>query len=95
MTDFGIVSAGINLILAIAVFYFARKKDTKEDSAQQAEIVVQMRGVREDVADIKADMKAMHNDWKKDHDDIVKMKSSLEAMWKRIDDYAKKEKTQD
>lgn len=90
--DFSVVSTGINLILAIAVFYFARKKDTQADTAQQMEIVVQVRGMRDDVADIKADMKAMRDDWKKDHDDIVKMKSSLEAMWKRIDSYAQKEK---
>lgn len=89
--DWQIIQSIINLTLTISVFYLARKKDTQTDATQQAKVVSAVEGMREDIADIKADMKSMHNDWKKDHDDIVKMKSSLEAMWKRIDTYSQKE----
>ena len=91
MFDWSMIFGFANIILAVAVFYFARKKDTATDAAQQMEVVVQMRAVRDDVADIKSDMKAMREDWRQDHDDIVKMKSSLDAVWRRIDDYAKQQ----
>lgn len=91
MFDWSVLFGFTNIIIAIAVFYLARKKDTATDAAQQMEVVVQMRAVRDDVADIKSDMKAMREDWRQDHDDIVKMKSSLDAVWRRIDDYTKQQ----
>ena len=77
-----IISAGI----AGMAFYYARKKDTKEDASQSTEIMVEVRKMREDVAEIKADFKEMRNEMRADHDDIVTMKRDLSAMWERIDE---------
>lgn len=77
-----IISAG----LAILAFYYARKKETKDDTAQNTEVIVEVRAMREDVAEIKDDFKAMRQEMKQDHDDIVAMKRDFKTMWTRIDE---------
>lgn len=77
-----IISVGI----AIMAFYFSRKKETVEDTAQSTEVMIELRKMREDVAEIKGDFKALRAEMKADHDDIVGMKRDFATMWKRIDE---------
>lgn len=76
----------LSIIIAGASFYFARKHDTKNDTAQQTEVVAEIRAIRSDMADLKTDVRELKNEWKSDHDDIVGMKRDFKTMWTRIDE---------
>lgn len=76
----------LSIIIAGASFYFARKHDTKNDTAQQTEVVAEIRAIRSDMADLKMDVRELKNEWKSDHDDIVGMKRDFKTMWTRIDE---------
>lgn len=91
----------LSLLIAGASFYFARKKDTKDDTAhqtaKQTEVAVELRGMRTDISEMKSDMrdeiaelkseiKSLRMEYKQDHDEIVGMKRDFNTMWKRIDE---------
>lgn len=76
----------ISLMIAGASFYFARKNDTKTDTVQQTEVVIEIRAMRSDMQELKSDMKALRSEYKADHDEIVGMKRDFNTMWKRIDE---------
>lgn len=76
----------ISLMIAGASFYFARKHDTKNDTMQQTEVVIEIRAMRSDVQELKSDMKALRAEYKADHDEIVGMKRDFKTMWTRIDE---------
>lgn len=79
------VTALINVILAIAVFYFARKKETAESVSESTEVIVELRTLRRDVGELKGDVQAMRNEWREDHDALIGIVREQKAMWKIID----------
>lgn len=84
-TDISIIFSVSNLALAIAVFYFARKKDHTEDATQTAEVIVEMRNVRRDIGEIKGSIEAIRTEWREDHDSLIGVMREMRAMWKLID----------
>lgn len=84
--DINVILPIISFGIAGFAFYYARKKETQEDTSQSTEMMVELRKMREDVAEIKTDFKEMRNEMRADHDDIVTMKRDLSAMWERIDE---------
>lgn len=72
-------------IIALAAFYFARKKETHDASAQGMEVIVELRTVRRDIGELKGDVQAMRTEWREDHDKIVSMERDIKAMWRHID----------
>ena len=85
MFDIGTVQGILSLIIAIAAFYFARKKDTHDTASQSMEVIVELRTVRRDIGELKTDVQAMRTEWREDHDKIVSMERDIKAMWKNID----------
>lgn len=79
----------INFILAVAVFYFARKKDTQESTTQSTEVLVELRTVRRDLGELKGDVQSMRQEWRKDHDTLIGIAREQQAMWKIIDSLRK------
>ena len=84
--DISTVLPILSIGVAIMAFYFARKKETQEDTQQSTEVIVELRGMRGDMSELKSDFKAMRNEMQRDHDDIVGMKRDFATMWKRIDE---------
>ena len=84
--DIGIILPILSAGIAVMAFYYARKKETKEDTTQATEMMVELRGLREDVGEIKAEFKELRGEMRADHDDIVTMKRDVKAMWQRIDE---------
>lgn len=82
----------INAVLAIAVFYFARKKETQEGSAQSTEVLLELRTVRRDLGELKSDVQSMRQEWRDDHDTLIGIAREQKAMWKIIDNMQKGEK---
>lgn len=85
MFDLGMVQGILSLIIAIAAFYFARKKDTHDTASQSMEVIVELRTVRRDISELKTDIQAMRTEWREDHDKIVSMERDIKAMWRHID----------
>lgn len=85
MFDISMVQGLLSLIIAIAAFYFARKKDTHDTASQGMEVIVELRTVRRDISELKTDIQAMRTEWREDHDKIVSMERDIKAMWKHID----------
>lgn len=80
------VILGISTALFAAMsFYFARKKDHGDSTAQATTVIVELQTVRRDISEMKADVQAMRVEWRQDHDKIVGMERDLKAMWKHID----------
>lgn len=80
------ISSVVSVSVAVAAFYFARKKDTREDTAQIMDMQSDVRSTRDNVAEIKAEIKGIRTDWMRDHDDLVTVKSKVEALGNRIDE---------
>lgn len=75
----------LSILIAAAAFYFARKKETHDSSAQTTEVIVELRTVRRDIGELKGDVQAMRSEWREDHDKIVSMERDIKAMWRNID----------
>ena len=84
--DIAVALPIISAVIAIMAFYFARKKETKDDTVQSTQVIVELRGMREDVSELKSDFKALRAEMKQDHDDIIAMKRDFKTMWQRIDE---------
>ena len=85
----------INVILAIAVFYFARKKEHTDGAEKSTEVIVELRTVRRDLSEMKGDLQAMRNEWREDHDMLIGIAREQKAMWKIIDTIKKGESNND
>lgn len=85
MIDWGIAQGVLSLLIAAAAFYYARKKDTHDTSAQTTEVIVELRTVRRDIGEMKSDIQAMRQEWREDHDKLVGMERDIKAIWKNID----------
>lgn len=75
----------VSVLIAGMAFYYARKKDTHDSSAQSMEVIVELRTVRRDIGELKGDVQAMRTEWREDHDKIVSMERDIKAMWRHID----------
>ena len=58
----------INAVLAVAVFYFSRKKDTTDDAKASAEITSELKALRREMSEVKIEVSAMRQEWREDHD---------------------------
>ena len=83
--DWHTIQGIASLLIAAAAFYFARKNDTHDDAAQSTELIVEVRTLRRDIAELNGDIKAMRTEWRDDHDKIVSMERDLKAVWRHID----------
>lgn len=83
--DITIILAVSTAVFAALTFYFARKKDFGDSTAQATTVIVELQTVRRDIGEMKADVQAMRAEWRQDHDKIVGMERDLKAMWKHID----------
>lgn len=75
----------ISFCIAVAAFYYSRKKDTHEASSQATEVIVELRTLRRDVGELKSDVVAMRTEWKNDHDVLIGLSREIRAMWKIVD----------
>ncbi len=81
----------INVVLAVAVFYFARRKDTHDSAFKSGEIISELKTVRRDISEMKIDVQAMRNEWREDHDVLQGLAREMAAVWKVVDGLKKGE----
>ena len=83
--ELSIIISITNLAIAIAVFYFARKRDTAETAGQYTEVIVELRTLRRDIGDMKGDIQAMRKEWKVDHDALIGITKEQSLIWETVD----------
>lgn len=76
----------LSVIIAAAALYFSRKKDTQSDTATITTAIVKIDEVGRDVSDVKADVKALRDETRADHDEIVIMRGKVNALGERVDE---------
>lgn len=72
-----------SLLLAIYTFL---SKANKESTTELTTVIVKLENISGGIADIKAEIAALKNDQKDDHDRLIKVEASLSTAWKRIDE---------
>lgn len=80
----------ITLCISAAAFYYARKKDTVDNTKEFAEMTAELRIMRRDINEMNQNLKVMREDREEDHDQIVKISTQMEKMWFYIDHFKEK-----
>lgn len=66
------------------------KKNTKEDSAQIAQMMTMLNGLSSDMKEIKEDFRRdlaeLKASYQQDHDRLVIVERDMKAVWRRIDE---------
>ena len=84
-TTIGMIQGLLSLCIAAAAFYYARKKDTTDNTKEFAEVTAELRIMRRDITDMNQNIKALKHDREEDHDQLVKLISQLDKMWFYMD----------
>lgn len=78
-----IIISFCSLLLAIYTFL---SKANKESTTELTTVIVKLENISAGISDIKAEIAALKDDQKTDHDKLIKLESSLATAWKRIDE---------
>ena len=76
----------ISLASLVLAFYTFFSKANKESTAELTTVIVKLENISNGISDIKAEIAALKNDQKDDHDRLIKVEASLATAWKRIDE---------
>lgn len=76
----------LSVLIAAAALYFARKKEAQSDTAQMTEAITKIDVISGNVSDLRADVKAMRDEYRKDHDELVLMRGKVNALGERVDE---------
>ena len=71
--------------LLLALYTFVSKAN-KESTTELTTVIVKLENISAGISDIKAEISALKDDQKNDHDKLIKLESSLATAWKRIDE---------
>lgn len=83
--DVALIIAVVGCLVGLSGWYFSRKKDTHEFASQATTVIVELQTVRRDISEMKADVAAMRQEWREDHDKLVGMERDIKAIWKQVD----------
>ena len=93
MIDWNATQGLLSLLIAAAAFYFARKKDTKDSTAELTALMVKLEVIGNDINEMKVDTRELRAERQQDHDAIIHLTEAINAienrqqtMWSRIDE---------
>lgn len=89
------ISGLLTLSIAIAAFYYARKKDNHESTSQVTTLIVELQTVRRDISEMKSEFQGMRMEWRQDHDKLVGMERDIKAIWRHVDRINEKQQDTD
>ena len=81
-----IISVG-TLIFSIYVYLIA---NSKTNTTELTTVIVKLENIGNGIADIKAEINSMKTEQKEDHDRLIKLESSVNTLWKRLDELKEK-----
>lgn len=61
-----------------------RTTDDKRESSELTTVIVKLENIGKDTSEIKADLKDVKSDVKKNTEQIIRLDESLKSAWKRI-----------
>lgn len=77
-----LISIG-SLLLALYTFL---SHNNKENTTELTTVIVKLENIGNGISDIKSEIASMKNDQKEDHDNLIKVESSLSALWKQFNE---------
>ena len=84
--NYTLIISVCSLLLAGYTFL---SKNNKESTTELTTVIVKLENIGNGIRDIKAEIAALKNDQKEDHDKIIKLEASISTAWKRIDEIKK------
>lgn len=76
----------ISLLSLLLAAYTYVSKTNKDSTTELTTVIVKLENISGGIADIKAEIAAMKDDQKIDHDRLIKLEASVATAWKRIDE---------
>lgn len=76
----------ISLLSLVLAAYTYVSKTNKDSTTELTTVIVKLENISGGIADIKAEIAAMKDDQKIDHDRLIKLEASVATAWKRIDE---------
>lgn len=76
----------ISLLSLVLAAYTYISKTNKDSTTELTTVIVKLESISGGIADIKAEIAAMKDDQKIDHDRLIKLEASVATAWKRIDE---------
>lgn len=87
------MEAYLTVIISAAALLYSlwagSRKTTKEDSAETARMMAKLDAIGDDIKDLKKDISDVRQSVQENHDEVLKLKISLDTAWKRIDELMK------
>ena len=83
MENLPIVISIISLLFAL---YSWSVKNNKDNNTELTTVIVKLENIGAGITDIKSEIANMKNEQKEDHDRLIKLESSVNTMWKRLDE---------
>lgn len=79
-----IISVAFNVYQGIANLKRNQAADAKCESGELTTVIVKLENIGKDTSEIKADIKGVKSDVKKNTEQIIRLDESLKSAWKRI-----------
>lgn len=92
MTYLPIIISVASLLFAV---YSLISKNSKDTTTELTTVMIKLENIGDGIRDIKADIASLRSDQKEDHDRMIKVESSLNAAWNRIDELKETKATDD
>lgn len=79
-----IISVTFSVYQGIANLKRNQAADAKRESGELTTVIVKLENIGKDTSEIKADIKGVKSDVKKNTEQIIRLDESLKSAWKRI-----------
>ena len=79
-----IISVAFSVYQGIANLKRNQATDAKRESGELTTVIVKLENIGKDTSEIKADIKGVKSDVKKNTEQIIRLDESLKSAWKRI-----------
>lgn len=76
----------ISIISLLFALYSWAIKNNKDNNTELTTVIVKLENIGAGITDIKSEIANMKNEQKEDHDRLIKLESSVNTMWKRLDE---------
>lgn len=87
------ITVTASVIIAVASLAFTIFREWKhtnaKDTAQETTILIKLENIGATVSEIKTEMQSMKQEWQKDHELIIRMRSDMETVRKDHEDIIK------
>ena len=80
------IPIAISFLSLLLAAYSLISKNSKENTTELTTVIVKLENIGNGISDIKSEIANMKNDQKEDHDRLIKVESSVSALWKQFNE---------